>query len=289
MKKYQSALSSIKPIIKDHSLINHEAIKEQLTILDELRDLIPPLLNDERKQLEDNIKNNGCREALIVWETNNQSIGRKPENERKFILIDGHNRYHICKQNDIDFKVNLQSFSTLSEVRDFMINNQLGRRNLSPEQISYLRGLKYLRNKREKGKYDRENHKGQNVPYASTADELAEKFNVSGKTIKRDAVFAEGLTKLVPALRNDILAGNIKVSKKVIQDVAKQDSPTNSITKIEEIKPIKKTEIPRVSAEFIELKMQLEKLVNKLMSPKNIVKTCNEIMEVTTKIKELKA
>lgn len=287
MKKYQSALNSVKPIIKDHSLINHEAIKGQLTILEELRDLIPPLLNDENKQLENNIKTNGCREALIVWETDNKSIGRKPEIEKKFILVDGHNRHRICQENDIDFKVNLQPFSSLSEVRDFMINNQLGRRNLSPEQVSYLRGLKYLKSKQDKGKYDRDNHKGQNVPYASTADELAEKFNVSGKTIKRDAVFAEGLGKLVPSLRNDILAGNVKVSKKAIHEVAKQDSPKNSIHKIDEPLPLVNREPSQETPEFANLKHQLDILVRKLGATKSITKTCNEIIEITARIKEL--
>jgi hypothetical protein len=287
MKKYQSAFNSVKPIIKDHSLINHEAIKDQLTILEELRDLIPPLLNDETQQLENNIKENGCREALIVWETDNKSIGRKPENEKKFILVDGHNRYRICKENDVDFKVNLQPFPSLSEVRDFMINNQLGRRNLSPEQVSYLRGLKYLKSRKDKGKYDREDHKGQNVPYASTADELAEKFNVSGKTIKRDAAFAEGLGKLVPSLRNDILAGNIKVSKKSIHEIAKQDSPKNSVHIIDEPLPVVEKEPSQDTAEFVTLKKKLDKLVSKLTPTKNITKTCNEIIEITARIKEL--
>ncbi len=287
MKKYQSAFNSVKPIIKDHSLINHEAIKGQLTILEELRDLIPPLLQDESQQLEDNIKANGCREALIVWETDNESIGRKPESGKKFILVDGHNRYHICKENDIDFKINLQPFSSLSEVRDFMINNQLGRRNLSPEQVSYLRGLKYLKSKKDKGKYDRENHKGQNVPYDSTADKIAEKFNVSGKTIKRDAVFAEGLGKLVPSLRNDILSGTVKVNKKTIQEIARYDSPKNSIHKIEEPVPSVKRKPTQDTTEFVTLKQQLEKLVSKLTATKNITKTCNEIIEITARIKGL--
>jgi hypothetical protein len=289
MKKYQSALSSSRPIIKDHSLISHEAIKDKITIIDELQDLIPPLLADETRQLEENIIQNGCREALIVWETDNEHIGRKPEDEKKFVLVDGHNRYRICKENDIDFKVNLQPFSSLSEVRDFMINNQLGRRNLTPEQVSYLRGLKYIKNKKDKGKYDRENHKGQNVPYGSTAKELAEQFNVSDKTIKRDGVFADGLSKLIPTLRNDILAGNVKVSKKSIQEVAKQDAPNNSILAIENSTESLPESTPKISEEFLSLKIKLEQLVGKLLYSKDVSKTCNEIIKITDKIKQLKS
>lgn len=289
MKKYQSALNSSRPIIKDHSLISHEAIKDKITIIEELQDLIPPLLADETKQLEENIIRNGCREALIVWETANEHIGRKPEGEKKFILVDGHNRYRICRENEIDFKVNLQSFDSMSEVRDFMINNQLGRRNLTPEQISYLRGLKYLKNKKDRGKYDRENHKGQNVPYGSTAQELAQKFNVSDKTIKRDGVFADGLSKLVPTLRNEILAGKIKVSKKSIQEIAKQDAPNNSVLLIKDSTESIPEPAPKISEEFLTLKIKLEKLVGKLLGSNDVSKTCNEIIKITDKIKQLQA
>lgn len=315
MKKYQAALNSVKPIIKDHSLISHEGIKNQITIIDELQDLIPPLIADEAKQLEENIKTNGCREALIVWETTNSSINRKPEDERKFILVDGHNRYRICQKNNIDFKVNLQAFDSLAEVRDFMINNQLGRRNLTPEQMSYLRGLKYLSLKQVRGKYERspvtsehsgqnvhydksvenqsgENHSGQNVHYDKSeklSEQLANKFNVGEKTIRRDAVFAEGLGKLTPTLRNEVLSGVVKVNKKVIQEIAKQDLPDNSIKNLDDFISPDKHEIPTVSTEFIELKMTLEKLVNKLLSPKNIAKTCDEIIKTTGKIKQLEA
>jgi hypothetical protein len=105
-------------------------------------------------------------------------------------------------------------------VKEYMIDNQLGRRNLSPEQISYLRGKKYNAQKLDKGKYERTGHKGQSDPYESgksTADRLAEQFNVSQKTIKRDAVFAEGLDKLSPEQRKEVLSGKSKLRKSDIQ------------------------------------------------------------------------
>ena len=50
-------------IIKDQSLLNHEAIKQQIFVLDELRDLIPPLQEEEYNQLEKNILIEGLLEA----------------------------------------------------------------------------------------------------------------------------------------------------------------------------------------------------------------------------------
>ena len=53
--------------------------------------------------------------------------------------------------------------------------------------------------------------KGQNVPSEKITEErLAKEYNVSAKTIKRDAEFAEGLEKINTELRNNILEGKIK-------------------------------------------------------------------------------
>ena len=51
--------------------------------------LIPPLTDEEFKGLEDSIKIEGCRDALILW--NN-------------FIIDGHNRKKICDKYGIKFK-----------------------------------------------------------------------------------------------------------------------------------------------------------------------------------------
>ena len=61
---------------------------ENLTINPEFETLIPPLANDETKQLENNLLNEGWRsnERILTWNGN---------------IIDGHNRYDICKRNNI--------------------------------------------------------------------------------------------------------------------------------------------------------------------------------------------
>jgi hypothetical protein len=61
--------------------------------------------------------------------------------------VDGHNRYEICKKNGISFSVQLMSFGSLQQVKEYMIDLQLGRRNLTPEQVSYFRGLRFLNEK----------------------------------------------------------------------------------------------------------------------------------------------
>ncbi len=242
-------------IIKDQSLLNHEAIKQQIYIVDELRDLIPPLQEEEYKQLEKNILAEGCREALMVWETTKNNVDTTlTDTSTVYVLVDGHNRYGICQKHQINFKIHLVSFNNLREVKEYMIDNQLGRRNLIPEQASYLRGIRYNAEKLEKGKYVRDEHKGQNVPYASevkkesTSLKLAKQYNVSEKTIKRDAEFAEGLNLLDPSLKKDILSGKVKAKKSEIQQLAQiTEVPEKSITTLEEVSMILQTNEPKVS------------------------------------------
>jgi len=84
-----------------------------------------------------------------------------------------------------------------------MINNQLGRRNLSPDVQSYLRGKQYDREKKkvsnEKGSNQFSEVKGNNCPQPTTAQRLATQHNVSERTIKDNATYSKGV---------DIIAGN---------------------------------------------------------------------------------
>jgi site-specific DNA-methyltransferase (adenine-specific) len=94
-----------------------------MEILQELESLIPPLSNEEFKQLERNILEEGIREPLITWNG---------------ILIDGHNRYRIAQEHDINYETLEKEFENINRVKEWMIHNQFGRRNLSNYQRSVL-------------------------------------------------------------------------------------------------------------------------------------------------------
>lgn len=89
----------------------------------EFKSLIPALTNDEYKQLEENIIKEGCRDALVTWND---------------ILIDGNNRYEICTKNNIPFKTVVREFESKDAAKQWIILNQLGRRNLSKYDKSIL-------------------------------------------------------------------------------------------------------------------------------------------------------
>jgi len=73
-----------------------------------------------------------------------------------------------------------------------MLNLQRGRRNSTPEQLSYMRGKRYELEKQKVSNASGNNQfvvKVQNVPQPDTAEKLAIEYDVSDKTIKRDAEF----------------------------------------------------------------------------------------------------
>ncbi|GEM_PF-1454606 len=184
-----------------------------IQVQSELKRFIPPLTADSKQQLEQNIKHNGCLDPLTVWKKSNS----------EFVLIDGHNRLDICQRNGIPFKVRLHAFSSKEQAKDWMLNHQLGRRNLNPDQLSYFRGLKYERMKKKRGGYDKVLSSGQSGD--KTSEILAKEFNVSDRTILRDAEFAKGLEligRTNPELKHDILSGNVKVKKGDVQLIAQE-------------------------------------------------------------------
>ena len=181
-------------------------VKGNIQIDGEFRGLIPPLGEEEFVQLEANVLAEGIREPLIVW---------KEEN----LLIDGHNRYELSQRHGLDFRVQLKTFDSREAAKSWMINNQLGRRNLSSEQQSYLRGKRYESEKQQHGGSRKSSSQNANL---KTSDALADTYKVSKDTIIRDAKFAKGIDLIGernPILKEQILKGLTKVKKTEVQQL----------------------------------------------------------------------
>lgn len=100
-----------------------------IIIKEDLRAYIDPLTTDEFTALERSLLNEGCRDALVLWGD---------------VLIDGHNRYSICRKHAIPFNtVQNTSFQSMDDVHLWMIDNHLGRRSVS----DFQRGVLALRKK----------------------------------------------------------------------------------------------------------------------------------------------
>jgi hypothetical protein len=101
----------------------------QIQINDMLRAYIEPLTEAEHEALERSLLAEGCRDALVLWGD---------------VLVDGHNRYAICQQHGIPFKVvQNERFQSMEDVMLWMIDNHLGRRSVG----DFQRGVLALRKK----------------------------------------------------------------------------------------------------------------------------------------------
>ena len=148
----------------------------------EFQGLIPSLTEDEYQQLEANIIADGCRDALVTWNG---------------ILIDGHNRYRICQENDIPFATISKDFPDREAVIEWIIRNQFGRRNLTPFQRAEL-ALRLKPVVEKKAEARKLSTLKQNVSDTQksaerieTRDELAAMAGISHDTLKRAEVIKE--------------------------------------------------------------------------------------------------
>ncbi|TDB59519.1 hypothetical protein [Arundinibacter roseus] len=233
LDKLKEKTADLKPTVFTQQVY----IKENLIVLPELRNLIPALQQEEFQQLESNLLAHGIKDPLTIWETTSSTVAAglsadSPSHEllsglntanKVYVLIDGHNRYDLASAHQLDYRINIVDFEDLEKVRDYMIDFQLGRRNLTPEQASYLRGLRYNKLK-EGNRSDRIN----------VAQQLAEEYNVSTRTIKRDADYAKGVDSLSPGLKNEVLAGKAKLPKTAAK-VLSRDKPGKPIESLEEL------------------------------------------------------
>jgi len=192
-------------------MVKADQKSKKIAISNEVLEYLIPLNDEERNQLEKNILLEGCRDPLIVWSNSKGQL----------ILIDGHNRLKICQKHNLPYKIKEIRFKDLDQVKNWMVDNQMGRRNLTPDQLSYYRGLKYLNIKKKKGGFENVQLKGKSE--ASTSELVGSQFNVSESTIKRDAKYAEGLNIIArsnPKLKLKILLGEASVKKTDIQVLA---------------------------------------------------------------------
>lgn len=180
--------------------------------------LIRPLRKHELRQLEANILEDGCREAIITWNG---------------IIVDGHNRYEICHKHQIPFEVREMDFESREDVIAWICANQLGRRNISEETRHFLIGMQYETEKMIAG---RKKQEGQN-PFSDlpveteyhpsrhvTAERIAKENNISFGSVQKYAIYARALSEIqrkCPEFVSMILSGNCKVSHNYIIEVSR--------------------------------------------------------------------
>lgn len=217
---------------------------KSILIMPELRDFLDILTPEERKELrEELIADGGARDPIVIWKETG-------------VIADGHNRYAICMAENLKFTTVEKSFENIDAVKDWMIRNQLGRRNLTPIRSTYFMGLLYNKTKQDPTQA-RTDAGGEN-----TAGKLAKTFAVGEKTVRRagdlatgvDIVAkAKGLTEVrekLALLKGKSEGGFNKEELEDLGKLAKKDekAAVALVPKIEEIKKAEQAQKEAVKA-----------------------------------------
>ena len=227
-------------------------MKQQTLHIDpEFKAQIPPLTEDERKQLEENILADGeILSPILVW---NDTI------------VDGHNRYEILQSHpEIPYNVRSLYLETREQVLAWICKNQLGRRNLTPEQKKFLMGKQYDAEKQAEGFYGNQHtvpavsagvQNEHQQPAEKTCERIARENHVSASSVRRAALFAQGVDladKLCPGIRHQVLCGDLKAPDILFERLAKA-APEKYEAILEQIKnprpkakPAAKQKAPRL-------------------------------------------
>lgn len=193
---------------------------ETLDVDDGFKRQLMPLSPVEFSMLEESILADGCREKLIVWSIPQgdcdcganafvldvhdpdddyladfaswqcTNCSSDPESTRN-VLIDGHNRYEICKRHGIPFEIEQKDFDSRADVEEWIDRNQAGRRNCSPEDYKILTGRIYNRRKKRHDEAGAMKSSPQFEVGSQTSDKVGKEFGLSGATIERNAIRAE--------------------------------------------------------------------------------------------------
>ena len=96
----------------------------ELTIDSEFQSLIAPLTPQEFELLKAQILEQGCLQPLCVWKTE----------EKRRILLDGHNHHRICTDNNRRYSTVNVRLASREHAKLWILEHQAGRRNLTDDQ-----------------------------------------------------------------------------------------------------------------------------------------------------------
>lgn len=176
-------------------------VVKTLKIDPEFESLLVPLTQDELALLTQSVIEEGCRDSIIVWGGT---------------ILDGHNRYRICREHGIKFNTAVACVKDRNGAMCWIERNQLGRRNLTEAQTRLVRGRLYEREKVP----DSEKWRGVSDQFdrrrrdRDTSERLGKQLGVSGPTIRRDAKLAREVDAN-PDVARRVMSGQLKSKRAV--------------------------------------------------------------------------
>jgi len=186
----------------------------ELTIDAEFQALIAPLTPQEFELLKAQILEQGCLQPLCVWKTD--------DNRR--ILLDGHNRFTICSDNNRRYSTVNVRLESREHAKLWILEHQAGRRNLTDDQRAIVwNELREQRSKivqAEKLQRARDAKAGISIsvksteieqPKKDTRAEIAKVARLSESKLRR----AQKLKKYQPELYEKVLRGELTLREVV--------------------------------------------------------------------------
>lgn len=224
---------------------------DDLIIDKEFEELLPVLTPEEFNRLEKSVVKNGMLDPIKVWEE--PCTG-------KYIIIDGHNRYKILKKNNLVcpnwniYTITETTLKTRDDVKRWMLEQQLGRRNLSEaEKYEIVQKFKSVFEQKAKKNQSLGGKGSANLPKVDTRKEMAKATGVSEGTYRKmDVVMKSGNEDLKQKLREkkvsvDAAYKEVKSTAQkpitVKQQIDKLDKRINDIDKTIESLQVEKEEI----------------------------------------------
>lgn len=186
----------------------------------DFENLLPNQTVDQfRKMEEDMVAEGGAHDPLQIWEGHD-------------ILLDGHHRLRILKAHpELKWYPKYVSLPDEEAAKEWIINNALHQRNLTPIQQEDLTGLLLDMRKGRRGGNRGNQHtkvaKSQNetLPTTDVAQEIADELGVARSSVYRAADTHHGLDAIeavIPGAKADIIAGKLPYQKSEIRGAGKQ-------------------------------------------------------------------
>lgn len=224
----------------------------------QFEELLPPLTDEEYRQLEENILKDGIRDPLVVWKT--------PSGNE--VLVDGHNRLKIAEKHDLEYQKVYMTFDGFDDVKLWIYRNQIGKRNLIPFQKTEVElkmepVFKAEAKKRQGTRTDLGNivqNSAQSEP-TKTRDRIAKRAGVSHDTVRKvKYVLQNGSEETKELARSD----KISIHDAYTRTVKENEPPKPDIPTVEEEHEAfleKKRTAPVVTMDEIEADKENQRII----------------------------
>lgn len=206
-------------------------------VLPEMEQLLPPLSAEQFSSLEQDILENGCYAPIVVNE--------------ELTIVDGHNRFRICEKHSLPFRMLVFSFADLLEAKQWALETQRGRRNLSLWELGQIAlKLKPELESASKASQGRRTDLSMNSPKGytpvDTRKEMARAVGIGEQTMGRIARLSE---EAPHALKDALERKEVSVNRgwkilKAVQQLPPEEQENAAVEMIAAVQ-----EIDRIDAE----------------------------------------